>query len=305
MKFENLFWWQYKPSDEREQELYRKAYSRAYKTLTVLLVCGAVFLSAYPFDVDPKLLFFAVIAVLGIAYVAGWTVVKGEELTLQKTNPVRQVTQVFFTKNQTLKGVIGAIGSLYGTYILVVLYWPEMVVPVTVGVMLLIRVLLSVGAYGVTKQFEPTVRWLMVIFIPLTAIFFAHMKKRTVIGFIGSVLVSVVMYTAVLSLPLMVARTYIVTPFTITTDTFAPELPKGAYRFVDKREKASIVVNDYVIIKVDKWYVMQVQAIAGDIYTVKNETLGERQVSRSEIIGRVINEESWFTAFIQTQMPKE
>ncbi len=45
MKLANVFWWHYKPSDEREQELYRKAYSRAFKSLMTFVVVGIVILS--------------------------------------------------------------------------------------------------------------------------------------------------------------------------------------------------------------------------------------------------------------------
>jgi signal peptidase I len=303
MKFENLFWWQYKATDEREQELYRMAYSRAYKTLTVFLVCGGIFLSAYPNAVNPKLLLLALIVILAIAYIAGWTVVKNEELALQKTNPVREATQVFFTKNPVLKTMATGIGAVYIFYGITLLYWPEKVVILTIGMVVALRILLSIGAYSVTKHFEHTVRWLMIIFIPLTAIFFGRMKQRNVTGFIGAFLISLILYVAVLCEPIFVARTYVVTPFTITTDAFAPELPKGAYRFVDKRSATTIVVNDFVIIEQGRWFVARVNTIEGDTYTVQTST-EEKTVQRPEITGRVMNETSWVEAFIESQMPK-
>lgn len=299
-KFENVFWWQYKPVDEREEELYRKAYSRAFKTLFVLLLSVAAGISAVP-KITGGVVGVAIIVIITIAYVAGWTVVRNEELSLQRENHMHGIRLMHRDTTIQLRNVYPALGLLIGLYGFILLAWPATVVVATAITFVIARVLLSVGAYSVTNHFEPAVRWMMVIFFPLTAILFGRMKERNVAGFIGALLLSVALYAACFTLPVIAARE-IVTPFVITTNAFAPELPNGAYRFIDKRMYAPIEVNDFVIIQDGTWRVCRVTGRENETYTLQTAS-GERVAKRSEIVGRVMNESTWFTAFIESQMP--
>ncbi len=84
----HLFWFRFQPADEREQQLYLRAYQRSYQSLVTLLI---VFFAVLPLlkDVFPLVngrygLELAVIVLVAISYIYGSFIFRGEELQLVK-----------------------------------------------------------------------------------------------------------------------------------------------------------------------------------------------------------------------------
>jgi len=92
MKLKKLFWWLYKPTDEREQVLYAKAYQRSLNTLAGLVGFLSTFLLLQPwqyvfsiipwfkFLFYPRVLALVLFTMVGSSFLLGATRLRGEDL---------------------------------------------------------------------------------------------------------------------------------------------------------------------------------------------------------------------------------
>jgi len=99
----NGLWWHYKPADEREERLYMRAYKRAVLSLFISFVVIQSVFSALSYKITEggsqttewianhigtaagfDALTFVIMAAFIIAYIAGATAFRGEELELKK-----------------------------------------------------------------------------------------------------------------------------------------------------------------------------------------------------------------------------
>ncbi len=85
----HLLWFRFQPADEREQQLYRRAYQQSYQSLVVLLIVfSAVFpgiKELFPFANSQYGLELLLVLLIAISYIFGSFAFRGEELTLTKT----------------------------------------------------------------------------------------------------------------------------------------------------------------------------------------------------------------------------
>jgi hypothetical protein len=95
MTLKNLFWWKYKPADEREQALFTQAYERTAKVLAEGLLLLGLFLVWKPdarmlnnyawleYAFDPRVIGCALFALVLTAYLVGGHTLRNESLKLQ------------------------------------------------------------------------------------------------------------------------------------------------------------------------------------------------------------------------------
>jgi len=285
----NLLWLFYKPADEREESIYKEAFERSF-AIMILILAGTIFQSLiYSIEASSDTIALYCSGLLIIGYIAGWSRLKNEELTLE----YKKLPDFRTKKYLTILGIIGLVSLL----LLIGLAFTSSFIAFYLFYLLLsvflIHIILLHWTWTVAEPLPKYIRLVATLLLGPGFILFMKWKKKNVWTLIGSQIVASALYAVLFVVLLIPLRLFVVQPFYIETDYYAPEYSQGDYVIVQMGTKG-VQTGDYVIYKDQEQevFVGLVQDIIDSAYSIES-SVGLYTVPEDMLIGEVTMKIKW------------
>lgn len=240
----NFLWFLHKPTDEREQALYHVAYQRVLFFLLGLFLIFSLFtgffsLGEHTFSAPVWILDLGVDLVFLVCIFLGWNVVRKEELESLS----QKVTQP-----QRISLILGSLVLVLVVGLTLGHFFPAWFLLIYMLTALLSWIVISIFSwYSLQKSIPVLLRVYLTILYPLFVLVFSRLpSKITVWKFISSSILGFFLHI-LLFLTITFGFLFATgTPYYVSTNAFAPELPQGE-RILATKSFGSLAVNDFIV----------------------------------------------------------
>ncbi len=282
MKAQNFFWFLNKPTDERENEIYNLAYSRAFKF--IMLALAVIFILSAKADLNfpTYLIFFVTFLLLVVTHVIGWATLKNEDLSDEDESiPGKKPLWLLY--------VIPGVLIIYGIAVMFLFSEFDSIIKLLVLGFGLMQLLLIEYSFVLTKKMPLYVRLILSVLYPLFAIFLVTSKnynKSKIKAILESIGYNVIL--AIISIVLVFgARMFVFTPFYNATDYFEPELKKGEYMIVNRIFK-EFYAGEYVVYKnqENRFVIGRIKSVSDNTLNLET-TAGDISVEDGQVLGKI------------------
>lgn len=291
MKHHNLTWFLHKPIDEREKDLYQRAQQAGFSTLTICLIF--VLLGAWMFptvSLNISVIGWMALLVLLLAYISGWFVLRDEDIKLDHPTPDKEL-------RKQARNFWFALIAVAAMNILFVIAAPEYYFRFICSFGLFAYFYSFGTALRLSKQFPLPVRIALAIFLPIPTIVWVAMNTTSTFKKIAA-MVGLTFATA-LSLIIMILalRQFVVSPFYLTTNAFAPEYTQGQYVLASYRQThptaEQYIIYDRLGDTMPVTFAQVIELTDATHYRVR-VAVGEEVIAQDQIIGTILPTDSLF-----------